>query len=271
MISAEKCLAQIIEKSPSNIYMFDVDTLRFVYANVAATQIPGYTIEELREMTVIDIIPEHSVDSIRVLLLPLTQNFKIRQEVTFETTYKDKNGNSSTVEFRIQRGNYDNNPVYVAFALDNSNRIQAGKTLQGNEKRFSVAEQLAHIGIWEMNIVSNTLLWSDEVYQIFGLRPQQIVATYRAFQEYVHPDDREMVEDAYVKSLKRRTAHEIEHRVLLKDGSIKFVIQRYESFFDDNGRAFRSIGTIQDITTQKKQEIELQKKTVWARFSARGA
>ncbi|MCH8134768.1 MAG: PAS domain S-box protein, partial [Proteobacteria bacterium] len=257
MISAEKCLAQIIEKSPSNIYMFDVDTLRFVYANAAATQTLGHTIEELREMTVLDIIPGHTVNSFRKLLLPLTQDCKISQEVVFETICEHKNGSTDTVEFRIQRGNYDNNPVFVAFALDNSKRIQTEKVLREKEKRFSVAEQLAHIGIWEMNIVSNTLLWSDEVYRIFGLRPQQIGATYKAFKEVVHPDDWEMVEDAYVKSLKRRTPYNIEHRLLLKDGSIKYVIQHYESFFDDNGRAFRSVGTIQDITTQKEQEKDL--------------
>jgi len=61
--------------------------------------------------------------------------------------------------------------------------------------RLIEAQRIAHLGNWEWDVVNNTVTWSDEIYRIFGLAPQQIVATYEAFIQAVHPDDRQSVED----------------------------------------------------------------------------
>ncbi len=79
------------------------------------------------------------------------------------------------------------------------------------------SQEIAHIGSWELDIVNDHLFWSDEVYRIFGLQPQEFGATYEAFLEAIHPDDREAVDEAYSSSLREgRDTYEIEHRVSKK-------------------------------------------------------
>ncbi len=73
---------------------------------------------------------------------------------------------------------------------------QAEEALRKSEGSLAEAQRIAHIGSWELDIVSNTLTWSDEVYRMFGLEPQQFEATYEAFLDNIHPDDREMVNKA---------------------------------------------------------------------------
>jgi PAS domain S-box-containing protein len=138
-------------------------------------------------------------------------------------------------------------------------RKKAEATLRQSEANLAEAQRVAHIGSWELNLVSNELSWSDEVYRMFGLEPQQFGATYEAFLDNIHPDDREMVNKAYTDSLKNKTPYSIVHRLLLKDGTVKYVEERCETSYDDTGEPVRSLGTVMDVTERKKAEETLKK------------
>jgi diguanylate cyclase (GGDEF)-like protein/PAS domain S-box-containing protein len=122
---------------------------------------------------------------------------------------------------------------------------------------FMQAQALANIGHWELDLVANTLYWSDEVYRIFGLEPQEFDATYEAFLGHIYPEDRKIVNDAYIKSLQEKRGYHIEHRIVRKNGEIGFVEERCEHEFDADGKPNRSIGTVHDITEKKLAENEL--------------
>lgn len=119
------------------------------------------------------------------------------------------------------------------------------------------AQALAHIGHWELDLTKNTLFWSDEVYRIFGLKPQEFSATYEAFLKHVHPEDVEMVNDIYMSSLKEKHGYYVEHRIVCKNGEVRFVEERCEHEFDKDGNPIKSIGTVHDITRRKNAENEL--------------
>ena len=136
---------------------------------------------------------------------------------------------------------------------------ESREVLRKSEALLVESQRIGHIGSWELNLVTNVLIWSDENYRIFGLEPQPIVATYEAFLDNIHPDDREMVNQAYTESVRNKTPYYIVHRLLLKDGTIKYVNEKCETFYDDNGKPIRSIGTVQDITERKQAEEELEK------------
>ncbi len=133
-------------------------------------------------------------------------------------------------------------------------RRRMEEELGENEFILAEAQRLAYIGSWEYDLTSNTPTWSDEVYRIFGLEPKEIEATYEAYVDHIHPDDREMVIKAYNESVSNRTPYNIVHRLLQKDGCVKYVNHRCETFCDDDGKPIRSIGTIQDITERKQAE-----------------
>ncbi len=129
------------------------------------------------------------------------------------------------------------------------------EALQQSEERLKKSQEIAHLGSWELDLEKNKLTWSDEVYRIFGLQPQQFGATYEAFLAAVHPDDREKVDDAYVSSLRDNSeTYEVEHKVVRPDGETRYVHEKCEHRRNGSDRIIRSVGMVHDITEQKKAQ-----------------
>jgi PAS domain S-box-containing protein len=124
-----------------------------------------------------------------------------------------------------------------------------------SRERLERTEQMAHLGSWELDLVTGRLTWSNEVYRIFGLQPQEFGATYEAFLERVHPDDREAVDAAYSSSLREdRDGYEIEHRVVRKGtGEIRYCLERCLHVRDADGKIVRSLGMVHDITERTQR------------------
>ncbi len=128
-----------------------------------------------------------------------------------------------------------------------------------SEESLREAQRLAHIGSWELDLQSRTLSWSDEIHRIFGTDRERFNVSYEAFLNLVHPDDRADVDRVYIESVANREPYAIEHRLLLPDGSIKYVHDRCETFYGEDGVPLRSIGTVQDITERTLGEQENRK------------
>jgi signal transduction histidine kinase/HPt (histidine-containing phosphotransfer) domain-containing protein len=135
---------------------------------------------------------------------------------------------------------------------------QRETALAANEERMALAvqrmneaQQIAQLGNWTLNLQDITLHWSDEIYRIFELDPGQFSATYEGFLSCIHPDDRELVNKAYGDSLVNKSPYQVEHRLLMRDGRIKWVQERCQTEFDAHGKPLVSKGTVQDITERK--------------------
>ena len=120
------------------------------------------------------------------------------------------------------------------------------------------AENLSKLGNWSLDLINNKLVWSDEIFNIFEVDKEKFKASYDAFLNSIHPDDRNMVNEAYANSLQTQESYEIEHRLLMNDGKIKYVKEQCESTFDKDGKPLVSIGTVQDITEHVKDEKRLR-------------
>jgi light-regulated signal transduction histidine kinase (bacteriophytochrome) len=103
------------------------------------------------------------------------------------------------------------------------------------------------------------LYWSDEVYRIFGLKPQEFVASYDYFLGRVHPDDRAIVDKTYVDSLRDgKYGYETEHRIIRQNtGEIRYMHEKCVHQRDDSGHVYRSVGMVQDTTVSKLYEMEI--------------
>ncbi|TKG88371.1 PAS domain S-box protein [Puteibacter caeruleilacunae] len=152
-----------------------------------------------------------------------------------------------------------NNEECVLLTInDITNRKKLEKELKKSEERLKKAQGIGQIGHWELDIVHNKLTWSDEIYRIFDVEPQSFEATYEAFLANVHPEDRELVDTSYKKSLIEKKSYEIEHRLLLKSGMIKYVLEKCHTEYDEAGKPLLSIGTVNDITELKEKEMLLE-------------
>ncbi|MCD6052255.1 MAG: phosphodiesterase, partial [Verrucomicrobia bacterium] len=141
------------------------------------------------------------------------------------------------------------------------------KQLELERARLVAAQRVAKVGSWETNLTNLTVIWSAETYRIFEADPATFVPTHTAFLNLVHPEDREMVEGAFSRSFEQQTACTIEHRLLLPDGRIKHVEERWQVFRDDQQKPVRAIGTCQDITARKLVEEETERQASFARYN----
>ncbi len=133
------------------------------------------------------------------------------------------------------------------------------KALQKSEEQLREAQSVARIGSWELNVVNNDLSWSKEVYRIFDLDHKTHQANYDLFLSKVHPDDRELVNNAYSNSLKTKTPYNITHRLITNNGDLRYINERCKTFYNSKGEPVRSVGTVQDVTEQIIANKKLQK------------
>jgi len=120
------------------------------------------------------------------------------------------------------------------------------------------AQKIAHMGSWNLDLTTGVLHWSEEIFRICEIAPPYFEPSYDDFLNMVHPEDRDAVDQAFNQSLAARMPyHQIEHRLQMADGRIKWVQERYHSEFDADGKPLKSTGTVQDITERKLAEAAL--------------
>ncbi|MDP2102996.1 MAG: PAS domain S-box protein [Methylotenera sp.] len=127
--------------------------------------------------------------------------------------------------------------------------------LKLNELRLKEAQSVAQLGSWEFDLINNKLNWSDEIFKLFEIDSEIFQPSYQGFLDAIHPEDRDAVNQAYDLSLKTREPYEITHRLLMEDGRVKWVTERCTSYFNDDNKPVRSVGTVQDITEEYLAEL----------------
>ena len=146
----------------------------------------------------------------------------------------------------------------VCIGTDVTEKCLAEAALKESAQRLNEAQRIAQIGSWELDLTSGKLTWSDEIFRLFEIDKGTFGASFEAFLNIIHPEDRERVNQAYTDSLETRSPYEIAHRLRLPDGRIKWVNERCETHYDEQGKAIRSTGTVQDITELKLAEEALR-------------
>jgi PAS domain S-box-containing protein len=158
---------------------------------------------------------------------------------------------------------YDEDGKFLGIRASNrdiTSRKKVEEKLKKKDQFLEDAQRIAHLGSWNWNIITNVLVWSDEVYRIFGLSQEEFGATYDAFLERVHPDDRDGVKYAVEQAFNDPNAkYNIAHRIVVEDGSERIVRERGNVIFGEDGKPLRMLGTVQDITDIRLMEAETRK------------
>jgi PAS domain S-box-containing protein len=270
----------LAENSPDVIVRFDRQ-YRHLYANHAAANVYGCSHEEIIGKT----LNELGSDPVKTKLWEECHEkaFATGKPETMEFEYISPGGKEYYFNTRIVPEFVDGEVSSVLAisrdikdikkaestlkeTLDNLEELvkkrtveleKACSSLQESEKGLAEAQKRSHLGSWNWNIVTNELYWSDEIYRIFGLSPQEFGATYDAFLSYLHPEDRDYVINAVNEALKGKP-YSIDHRIILASGEERIVHEQGEIDFGNGNVPVRMTGIVQDITERKKVEKALE-------------
>jgi PAS domain S-box-containing protein len=149
---------------------------------------------------------------------------------------------------------------------DMTDRKRNEQQCRNLSERLALATKTAAIGIWDLDLRTEQLLWDDTTFEIFDI-PRVVPMTREEFRRWVHPDDLSAVQAAAQHSIQAKARASVEFRIFRRNGSIRYVSTVMGAVLDEQGDVVRLVGTIVDTTERKEMEIQMEAS---ARLSALG-
>ncbi len=147
--------------------------------------------------------------------------------------------------------------LYQQIQTELIERRQTEAALRNSEVQLKLALSAAQTAIWDWNILENKITGSENLPAMFGFPPDQFDGTYETFINQVHPQDRELVRHAVMRSIQQRTNYNMEFRIVLPNGDIRWAATKGQVFYDETGKAVRMIGIDMDISDIKQAEQKI--------------
>ena len=247
--NSEKKYRLLFHKSPIPKWVYDLDTLEILDVNETAISLYGYTREEFLSMTVNDLKPAE--DSPK--MADIRENIKRQEGLIhfgiFTQIKKDKSRIKADVSGH--KLSFMKRECMMIESNDVTEKESVLQKFKENEVKLLSAQKIARLGYWQKTFDPESLFWSDEVYSIWGVSSDSFNLTYASFFQAIHPDDKEAfsIEQAAAFAGERDLDHE--HRIILPDGSVKWVHEKGKLVKDESGKSIASEGTVQDITDNK--------------------
>lgn len=162
-----------------------------------------------------------------------------------------------SLEMHVQERTSELNAINESLKAEISERKNIEKALRQSRAILARAQSIAHVGNWAWDLKTNQLQWSDETYKIFGQQPQEFRPTLDWMSSHVYPDDKERVGRTMEESRHEKKLFNIDYRIVLQDGSIRYVNSVADKFrMDQANEPLWLYGIIQDITERKRVDDE---------------
>ena len=248
---------RLLDAARDAIFIFNLQTLRFSYVNQGAIEQVGYSRDELLQMTVLDIKSEFDELRFRQMIEPVLSGSV--PSLTFSTIHRHKNGRNVPVEANLQCvTDASGTRSFVAIVRDITERQRIEKALRESEERLSLALKSGDVGTWSWDIANNSIIWDDYHHSLYGLQPGTFSGGYEDFMKLLHPEDRERVERAIVRSTQEDVEFENEYRVVWTDGSTHVLSTRGKVYRNETDQPQRMSGVTWDITEQRRNEAAMR-------------
>jgi PAS domain S-box-containing protein len=182
-----------------------------------------------------------------------------KQDYECEYRYR-KNGKEKVLWTKGLVSFEDGKPIVMkGTVMDITDRHYMLKRLERNEELYKQAQKLTHIGNWTWEIATNKIMFSDELYRIYGLTIGEEI-TFDRFISFIHPEDKEQMYEQLKESSQTGVGHELDFRIIREDGSTRIIRRNTEVFKDDKGKPYKVSGTGQDITKEIFLDKEIKER-----------
>lgn len=222
--------------------------------NRGAEQVFGYTAQEAIGQQLAMLIPEDRRNEEYEILDQLRQGQRVEHFVTKRVTRTGQviDVSVSTSPIRDSSGKLIG---ASAVSRDITARQRAEAEVRRNEERLRLAVDAAHLGTWDWDITNNHLIWGGYHGQLFGL-PDQTEVSYSDFLNIVHPDDRPLLTQATARAIKDSEEYNLDFRIITPEGNVRWMHDQGFVYRNEQGKAVRMIGVVQDVTASKRAEVE---------------
>ncbi|GGA66488.1 hypothetical protein GCM10011521_00750 [Arenimonas soli] len=254
----------VLENSLDVICVLDANG-RFTQVSTASESVWGFSPGELVGRAHFDLAhPDDRAHTLREGAAVLAG----RPTVDFRNRVVRKDGRVVSMQWSAVWSARDR--MMFAIARDVTEASRQSEALQQAKASLQRAQKIARMGAWEFDIPANELHWSEEVYRLFEVRPEEFAGNFEAFAARVHPDDLAMLQKAQARTVAGKGDLDVEHRILLPGGGIGYVHERAQLLRDDQGRPWKLAGSVQDITERKRaQALEDGQRRILAAIAAR--
>jgi PAS domain S-box-containing protein len=261
------CFDQLFEQVPEGIVLLDADD-RVVRINAEFTRLFGYASDEAAGHLLNDLVPpEGGEDQASQWTVRMHHT---RGRVSFDAVCRGKHGNLLHVSVLGVPVDVASTDVKgMAIFRDITDRVQAERARQQvdearaaearrkSEVFFSEGQRLSHTGSWAYIVATDELVWSEEHCRLLGYDPATTKPTLDLFWQRVHPEDLPGMQQDFNQALQAKRGVDREFRVVLPDGTTKFLHGMDQAVVDDAGRLIEFVGTTMDVSDRKQAEAAL--------------
>ena len=260
--SSEAKFRGFFDFAPIGIAVVNFKTYRFESVNQAFCQLLGYTESELLafyscmtisvsedwelERPYADALMQGKINSYQIEKRYIKKNGEILIGSLTTTTLCDQNGNITHC---------------LGMVKDITQRKVAEALLVKSDTHLKTAQRISKLGSWELDLQTGNVVWSEEVFHIFGRDLAIGTPTYDELRSSLHPDDWENFDRTVQNAIATAQSYDIEYRVYWADGTLVDVLARAEIICDLKGKPIQIVGTVMDITNRKKNEQQLRNLT----------
>jgi PAS domain S-box-containing protein len=246
----------LFEYSTSPKWIFDIETDEILDVNETAIEKYGYSREEFLRMKTFQLKPPEELLRMAGIQAELKNMEGLIRFGIFTQLKKD--GARIKAEVSGHKCYYKARNCMVIDSFDVTEREQTLEQLKDSEEKLITAQKIAHLGYWKLNLQNFHIYWSDEIYEIAGLKKGAHEPAFDDLLGMIHPDDKENYYKKREETYNKVLDHEAEYRVLLADGTIKWIHEKGKFIKDEKGNPVVLEGTVQDITAKKLLQLSLE-------------
>ena len=248
---ASSVYRDLFMRHPQPMWIYEVASLRFIEVNDAACLNYGYSRAQMLRMTLADIRPpEDAFEQVS-----FERESGTAPAASVLRRHRRADGTVFYVDVMSTPFVFGKKPARIVLAIDATPRVSVSRALSESRAALGEAQELAHLGSFDSDLVTGEMRWSAELFRILGVDPAR--ERPKLLYEFDHPEDRAAIMEAVERGKLGGGAFTSEHRIVRRDGSVRYVFERGR-FFYDNGRPWRVVGAVLDITERKLAEVRLR-------------
>ncbi|MCK5276386.1 MAG: PAS domain S-box protein [Alphaproteobacteria bacterium] len=250
---SEERLRAVLDNSPAHIFMKDRDG-HYILVNRQFEESHIASGGAIRGKTAHDIYPKEVADVIRRNDLEVLEK---NAAVEFEEVIPHPDGDQTFISVKFPLRDASGEPYAVCcVATDITARKEAENALAIQTRNLEIAEQIASIGHWRIDVATRDIFFSDEMYRLHGFVVGSDI-TWSMLSDASHPDDWKLVEEADRKAIEEKKGSELDRRVIWPNGETRVLHSMSRVELGDDGEVAAIVGVSQDITERKQAEEEL--------------